>query len=465
MKPLNRSITIACILFIIILCLVLSVATWNIYTHSMYDRYQKQMLSLVNYMDNHIDRDDLAVCARTYVESDKYRELQAFLDNLIDNYQDVHYLYIMQAVEVEDGYQIYEICAANSTYEKENEPELCMYLGDTDPDWYTDELERKIWQIQQGDEDVFFDNPSEWGDDYTLSRPLISSNGDHYALLCVDVSVEELNASIYRNVYINISQIVFMGLLFTLFLLLWMRANVTNPLRQLEKSVTDFAGKSIGKRDPDELVFTPPDIRPNNEVRSLANAVTQLSVNMRDYVKNMLAAENESRGLQEQVYRDALTKLGNKAAYDRKRQALEWDILNNIAEFAMVMVDLNWLKVINDRYGHDRGNDYILDACRLICQVFAHSPVYRIGGDEFVAVLQGDDYQIREQLCDALKERFQTRMKNESAEPWERCSAAVGMSTYEPGDTVDEVLERADREMYADKKRMKTGAAPAGDQT
>ena len=464
MRPLNRTVTIACILFIVILCLVLSIAAWQLYTHSMYDRYQKQMASLADYIGNHIDLDDMAVCTRTNVESETYQKFQAFFDNLIDNYADVHYLYIMRAAEGENGLQGYEICAANSTYEKENEPDMVMHLGDTDPDWYTPEAIREIWEYQQGDQDVYFIDRSEWGVDYTLARPLISSDGDHFGLLCVDVSIQELNATIYRNIYINIAIIVVLGFLFTFLLLSWMRTNVTVPLRQLEQSVTDFAGKSTGKRDPDELVFTPPDIRPNNEVRSLANAVTQLSVNMRDYVKNMLAAEDESRGLQEQVFIDALTKLRNKAAYDKKKQALEWDILNNIAEFALVMVDLNWLKVINDRYGHDRGNEYILGACSLICEVFAHSPVYRVGGDEFVSVLQGVDYENREQLCDALRERFHVRTKNESAEPWQRCSAAVGMSTYAPGDTVDEVLERADREMYADKKRMKTGTAPAGDQ-
>jgi GGDEF domain-containing protein len=54
------------------------------------------------------------------------------------------------------------------------------------------------------------------------------------------------------------------------------------------------------------------------------------------------------------------------------------------------MFDLNDLKHINDRYGHERGDEYIVNCCRLICQVFKHSPVFRIGGDEFVALLRGE---------------------------------------------------------------------------
>ena len=140
--------------------------------------------------------------------------------------------------------------------------------------------------------------------------------------------------------------------------------------------------------DPDELIFYPPHIRTGNEVQSLSQAVTKLSQDMRDYVKGLLAAEKENLGLQAHVseirtiaYRDALTKVNNLAAYEKKAEELDWDIRNNIAEFAIVMLDLNKLKAVNDKYGHERGNDYLVGVCGLLCHVFTHSPVYRIGGD------------------------------------------------------------------------------------
>ena len=273
-------------------------------------------------------------------------------------------------------------------------------------------------------------------------------------MLCADVSIDEINTVVYRNIYINIGLIFVAASLFILLLLLWMRRNVTKPLYLLEKSVTDYADKSAARRNPEELVYDAPDLKVHNEVLSLSNAVSKLSENMRTYVRGLLAAENESEGFKTQAYQDALTKVKNKAAYDIMAESLDRDAANNLAEYSIVMIDLNRLKLINDQYGHERvRNEYIIGSCRIICKVFKHSPVFRIGGDEFAAILQGDDYHQRVELNNELKKRFGESSGNEMMEPWKRYSASVGMSTYENGDTVETVFKRADQAMYEDKSR------------
>ena len=454
-RPLNRSMTIACVVFIMMLSLVLSVTAYEVFTKTMFDRYEKQLASLLDYVESHIDKDDMGACARSYEESETYREFQMFFDDLIDYYEDVHYLYIMQTLGPEEPIRVREVCAANSTWEKENDPDMVLHLGDGEADWYEPEMEDRLYEIQRGDEDVYLINPSQWGVDYTLARPLVTSDGDHFACLCADISIDDLNATVYRNIYFIIAVIIISGLLFTLLLLLWMHSRVIRPLKQLQESVEDFAGKSAGRRDPDELIYHAPDLKARNEVRSLSDAVTKLSGDMRDYMKGMLTAEAETKGLQDQVFQDALTKVKNKAAYDKKIEALRWDIVNHIAEFGILMVDLNYLKVINDRYGHENGNEYITGSCRLLCEVFAHSPVYRIGGDEFVVVLQGRDYSERDRLCSELEKQFALSTKNEDADPWHRYSAAVGMAVYTQGDEPEDVFKRADEEMYEEKSFMK----------
>ena len=148
-------------------------------------------------------------------------------------------------------------------------------------------------------------------------------------------------------------------------------------------------------------------------------------------------------------------------SHDKKVEALKWDIVNSIAKFGLVMVDMNHLKFINDLYGHEHGNDYIVGSCKLICGVFVHSPVYRIGGDEFVVVLQESDYGERDRLLDRLKERFLSHMRNDEADPWHRYSAAIGMSVYRPGDSYEDVFSRADQAMYYDKTSMKSEESKA----
>ena len=453
MRPLRRSISIVSVLFFAALSLILSFATYRIYTSTMLRRYQKQMTSIVDYVEQHIDHEDMSACAQTYVESEKYKEFQAFFDEFIDYYEDVHYLYIIKVIDPDVPINIRDICSANSTYEKENDPDMVLHLGDGGEWWYDAETARTFQSIQEGNEDVFYTNPSQWGVDYTLARPLINATGEHYGLLCADVSIDEINTVVYRNIYINIGLIFVAASLFILLLLLWMRRNVTKPLYLLEKSVTDYADKSAGRRNPEELVYDAPDLKVHNEVLSLSNAVSKLSENMRTYVRGLLAAENESEGFKTQAYQDALTKVKNKAAYDIMAESLDRDAANNLAEYSIVMIDLNRLKLINDQYGHERGNEYIIGSCRIICKVFKHSPVFRIGGDEFAAILQGDDYHQRVELNNELKKRFGESSGNEMMEPWKRYSASVGMSTYENGDTVETVFKRADQAMYEDKSR------------
>lgn len=464
--PLNRSITIVCALFIGLLCVVVSVVTYRLYTTSMYDRYQKQLASIVTYIEGHIDHDDMTECAETFVESEKYRQFQEFFDNYYDLYADVHYLYIMKVVDPDDPIGIYVISSANSTYDKENEPENVLHLGDGDEEWYDKETAQRFREILQGDDDVYYVNPSAWGVDYTLARPLVNSKGEHYGLLCADVSIDEINANVYRNVYITIAMIVLPGILFIVLLILWMRANVTAPLKRLEYSVEAFASASTGKRNPDDLLFTPPDIHTGNEVEVLTKAMTKLSEDMRDYVKGIVAAEDEARDLQVHVtemnaiaYQDALTHVKNRAAYDELARLLDRDITGGGAEFGLVMVDLNALKIVNDRYGHDKGNEYIVGTCKQICDVYTHSPVFRIGGDEFVVALQGEDYRDRDALLAKLRQAFEATRRDESREPWQRYSAALGMAVYEQGDDVEHVLNRADQRMYEAKADMKAAWA------
>lgn len=479
-RPLNRSIIIAGTVFILLLGIVISVVMISVFRTSFYARYEKQMESILNYVEAHIDHDDMSQCAETFVKSEKYEEFQAFLDTFIDNYadnefrnnpgkdlkyKDVHYIYIMKIADVGDPYEIYEICTANSTYEKENFPEYVLTLGDHADgldDWYEEKARTQFRAILKGNKDVFLTNDSEWGVDYTLARPVVNSRGEHYGVLCVDVSKDQLIETVTKTIIINIVLVVGLGILFITLLMIWMRMNVTKPLHDLENSVASFAETTAGKRNPDELVFTPPTIKSNNEVASLSRAVTKLSDDMRDYIKGIVAAEDEARDLHEHViemndiaYKDALTQVKNKASYDEKAESLSWDIVNKTAMFGIVMIDLNFLKVINDKHGHDKGNEYIIGSCKLICDTYVHSPVYRVGGDEFVVVLENQDYENREKLMKQIRGAFKSALHESEMPPWKRYSAAIGMAIYQTGDNVEDVFNRADQAMYEAKAEMK----------
>jgi diguanylate cyclase (GGDEF)-like protein len=152
-----------------------------------------------------------------------------------------------------------------------------------------------------------------------------------------------------------------------------------------------------------------------------------------------------------------LTGIRNKTAYDNETKRLQAMIELGEKKIGIAVIDLNYLKKINDLYGHENGNMAIQKLCVLICSIFAHSPVFRIGGDEFTVILRGVDYD----QYDFLKQQFNAEMEKMDAEevlePWERVSAAIGAAFYDESldNDVSSLFRRADHEMYEQKKKMK----------
>lgn len=180
-----------------------------------------------------------------------------------------------------------------------------------------------------------------------------------------------------------------------------------------------------------------------------------------------LRAEREARERERQVedlsgrvFVDPLTSVRNKAGFDRHAEGLEGQMASpgGAAPFAIAVLDCDGLKEINDQHGHGRGDDYLKAACRLICVVFSHSPVFRIGGDEFVVVLQNDDYQKMYALVEEF-DREQEVACASAANPWDEVRVSMGVAVYNPATdhSVDEVLKRADKAMYESKLKRKKG--------
>ena len=120
--------------------------------------------------------------------------------------------------------------------------------------------------------------------------------------------------------------------------------------------------------------------------------------------------------------------------------------------FGLIVCDTNDLKKINDAQGHVAGDEYIKKSAKLLCDIFVHSPVFRVGGDEFVIFLRGDDYSNRERLMETLQAQVKENQKAKTAP-----ILASGMAEYNPEkDTlVSEIFDRADKAMYKNKRELK----------
>ena len=155
------------------------------------------------------------------------------------------------------------------------------------------------------------------------------------------------------------------------------------------------------------------------------------------------------------VYRDKLTGVRNAAAYIVKSSELNKQIefMPDLA-YAIVLFDVNFLKKVNDNLGHQAGDKLIQNAAKVICDVFKNSHVYRIGGDEFVAVLEGEDYENRDELL-LLFDKTISETTFTFADEVINLSVARGMAIYESGMVFADVSKKADGEMYNNKKAIK----------
>ena len=152
------------------------------------------------------------------------------------------------------------------------------------------------------------------------------------------------------------------------------------------------------------------------------------------------------------AYTDQLTGVKNTHAYVEAEKKVDDRIsADELKEFGVIFFDLNGLKMTNDTKGHEAGDQLIQDACRLICRKFKHSPIYRIGGDEFVAMLEGEDYQQRKSLLAEFDTQMEENQKRGGV------VVATGLSVYRPGKdhSYRRIFERADQRMYDRKGTLK----------
>lgn len=254
--------------------------------------------------------------------------------------------------------------------------------------------------------------------------------------LLVIAPVEEITSSSRRltRMIVVVSTVILA--VFAALTMLAMNA-VTKPLQHLTA-----ASRRLAQGDYDEVL----DYDGDDEVGTLTKSFRQMRDQMRAYIDD----------LNSRAYVDPLTGIKNKYAFDgfaeQENAAMRASDIEAQVPFALVIFDCNRIKQVNAEYGHSYGDIYLKTACRLICRIYAHSPVFRVGGDEFVAILKDSDYENRDVLLDDFKRTMRT-ISEDASMPWERADLSWGMATYRPGEDADlaAVLSRAEARMNAQK--------------
>ena len=156
------------------------------------------------------------------------------------------------------------------------------------------------------------------------------------------------------------------------------------------------------------------------------------------------------------AYKDGLTGVKSRYAFwERERAVDELIREGGMVPFAVAIFDVNGLKYVNDTYGHKRGDLYLLSAVEMICDIFPETEIFRVGGDEFAAVLIGEEHEKLSSLARTFDQRVEENIHQDGV------VISLGFAEYEKGqdESVQMVYDRADQKMYERKMRLKAMGA------
>lgn len=160
----------------------------------------------------------------------------------------------------------------------------------------------------------------------------------------------------------------------------------------------------------------------------------------------------QAKNLRNERDSDALTGIRNRIAFKRMFDYYN-DCLENKPDIGIGLFDLNNLKKVNDKFGHDKGDEYICISTEIICDIFRCSSIFRIGGDEFVAIFNGLESHQIETYHKLLNEKIAE--SNHFTEL--KLGIAFGYAIYnkQKDRDLNDTLKRADIRMYENKVEMK----------
>jgi diguanylate cyclase (GGDEF)-like protein len=250
----------------------------------------------------------------------------------------------------------------------------------------------------------------------------------------------------------------------------WMQKEDQQKATQVFERVTDHLEARFGDMDLErEEAYILAQLNELNRANTATSmlmfgmsgvALAMMISNYRIMLQRQERTSRELGAAREVAYRDPLTGVKSKNAFvEWEKEADARVEEGDTDEFSVIVCDVNGLKFVNDTLGHKAGDDYIRAACTIVCKHFKHSPVFRVGGDEFVVVPQGEDL---ENMLDILA-RFDEEVEGNISKG--QAVVSAGYSIFRPGSdhSFHDVFERADARMYQRKMELKDMGAATRD--
>ena len=429
----------------ILVAIAISAISYTIYQDSAYREHIRIADGLVTMAVNEIKPNRVEEFLTLGRTAEGYEEVERALYRIRSSNRDVRFLYVYR-VEADGCHVVFDL----PTTDLEASPP-----GSVEP--IDKEFEEYLDDLLAGHPIPPIPSDGKYGHLLSIYKPVYNHQGKCVCYAAIDFSIDELHD--YGRRFIAKVVALFSGaLVFILVLgLSFIENNIILPVNTMACCARSFAYDSAEAREQNVERIKSLDIKTNDEIENLYAAFLKTTSDSMNYFENFRKAKIEMEVMNELAHTDSLTGIRNKTAYTERTTKLDRDIAEGTANFAIVMIDVNYLKRVNDTYGHERGNEYLINACKLVCAAFGRDNVYRVGGDEFVAIMDGADVKRCSETVKHLRAAIERFKSDKTLEPWEKVSAAMGVAYYEEviDSTAEEVFKRADAQMYQNKLAMK----------
>ena len=293
-RSLGRSLLLGCVLSVLCICLMMGAVGFMTYYRGMIERYQVYLSDLLHTTALSVDGDDLARCIETGEKSDRFEETQQILNRIKENY-DIHYIYMVRPLNTEQTDNMMDVMAGITAQEKaENEAFYSVTLGGLTGDYYTPEVAGNYLKgMQKEDVSFFSTDTTEFGRDFTGMLPIRDSAGQPVALLCVDISMNEIRRVWIQYVLTLIGAIILLSALAMTIMYSWLKKRVILPVQRLKEVSEKIVSSSRETDDPQELILADPEIHTGDEMEVLAVALSDMFADMKLYMTDLLKVTKE----------------------------------------------------------------------------------------------------------------------------------------------------------------------------
>lgn len=280
----------------------------------------------------------------------------------------------------------------------------------------------------------------EWGRFYSAYSPVFDSDGNVAGIVGVDFDAKwydgKLNGNRTASIIILMTALT-IAIILSFVVMSQNRKRFSLMMKEIEN--IDLATQSLS-RTMMQTSIKKLDILPDSErelLKTLADGeenkhsfhdeYEEVTTNLHSVCRKL---DKYVRYVDSNLYKDTLTNTQNKAAYKNAIRKLDDDIKENNPRFSIAFFDLNGLEHINAHYGFEAGDELMRNAARILKKVFGNDNVFRVAGDEFIAIMRDKGIVDMDEFFQSFD--YELKLFNESGKISHKLGIAKGSAVYDP---------------------------------